>query len=354
MIDNKIQNSNYYNSINSSNNTANINKNVATDFNSLIAGSSNTANKYMDTVQQFSNITKISKSTGNAYNNAIKNYDTIPKSSNGVEDSYNSENNATENVDPNDYNIPVPTIRSDPYGTTYHTGLGEDKGVLFSGSTTKKMVFDIRYAEHSTDENPIMSARGQDEYGEPFTQLITLNKVNPSDATPVEIIALQSHLQTDEDELSIGDSFLMDGSYGYNEHGGNLNDRNNYISSLRADEHRYSYSINSGPEVPLDLTTILNKFTDFMNKHNIAEQDDSAKLDAAYKQSLLTDASEELDDLVVESLVNEANLEDELLEQLDTSKDDDNVSKDDDNVNKDDSNFNKDGGNVNKGDGSLV
>ena len=354
MIDNKIQNSNYYNSINSSNNTANINKNVATDFNSLIAGSSNTANKYMDTVQQFSNITKSSKSTGNAYNNAIKNYDTIPKSSNGVEDSYNSENNATENVDPNDYNIPVPTIRSDPYGTTHSPYLGENSGVLFSGSTTKRMVFDIRYAEHSTDENPIMSARGQDEYGEPFTQLITVNKVNPSDATPVEIIALQSHIYGKEDELLIGDSFLMGGCYGYNEHGENLNDRNNYISSLRANVVLYSDPAYPAPEVPADLKKMLDSFTDFMNKNNIAEQDDSAKLDTAYKQKLITEASEELDDLVVESLVNEANLEDELLEQLDTSKDDDNVSKDDDNVNKDDSNFNKDGGNVNKGDGSLV
>ena len=347
IIDPLIQNSNYYNSIKNSKSTNNIDKNIVTDFSSLIADSSNTANKFVDTVVQFSNIAKSSKSSGNAYNNAIKNFDTIAKNNINVNDRYDSKNNATENVDPNDYNIPVPTIRSDPNGYTHSTYLGENSGVLYSGSTTERMVFDIRYAEHSTDENPIMSARGQDENGEPFTQLITVNKVNPSDATPVEIIALQSHLYGREDSLLIGDGFLMAGCYGYNEHGENLNDRNNYISSLRANIELYSHPTYQSPRVPKDLKTILDSFTDFMNKNNIAEHDDSLKLDAALKHKMIKEASEKLDSLANDGLVAGTNLDDELLELLDVNKDDGNTNKDDnanehDDKNKDDSNLNGD------------
>ncbi len=55
------------------------------------------------------------------------------------------------------------------------------------------MSFYIKYAEESTEEDPVVVAKGVDEYGEEFEQTIHINKINPNYATIVEMRALEAH-----------------------------------------------------------------------------------------------------------------------------------------------------------------
>ena len=50
-----------------------------------------------------------------------------------------------------------------------------------------------KYADDSTDENPVVLAKGVDENGKEFEQRIYINDVDPSSATVVEMRALEAH-----------------------------------------------------------------------------------------------------------------------------------------------------------------
>lgn len=83
------------------------------------------------------------------------------------------------------------------------------------------------HAAESTDENPVLVARGVDERGRLFEQKIDLNQINPYNATKVEISAL-THVYKPEDRF-IAIPFLD-----YFDDEDVLNTRFDYIGSLQA------------------------------------------------------------------------------------------------------------------------
>lgn len=88
--------------------------------------------------------------------------------------------------------------------------------MLFSGGYGSGLSFYIKYAESSTDEDPTIVARGVDENGNEFEQVIHINDINPRSATLVQMHALEAYLGVDKnDGLSslpkgVGDMGLYD------------------------------------------------------------------------------------------------------------------------------------------------
>lgn len=67
------------------------------------------------------------------------------------------------------------------------------KGALYSGGNGTGLSFYLEYAEGSTKENPLITAKGVDEKGNEFEQTISVNDVDPHHATIVELQSLASH-----------------------------------------------------------------------------------------------------------------------------------------------------------------
>ena len=109
--------------------------------------------------------------------------------------------------------------------------------MLYSGGNGTGLSFYLQYAENSTEDDPIVVAKGIDENGEKIEQTIHINKINPKCATYVEMHALEAHLGV---EKRFGYSSLPLGGTG--EMG--LNDRADFI---KLNEHRvaayYRYSM---------------------------------------------------------------------------------------------------------------
>lgn len=94
--------------------------------------------------------------------------------------------------------------------------------MIFSGGYGSGLSFYIEYAKESTQDNPVVIAKGVDENGKDFEQKITIKNINPSNATVVEMQALEAHYKVDRGEwLS---SFPVDASDVH------LNDRYNFMS----------------------------------------------------------------------------------------------------------------------------
>lgn len=70
--------------------------------------------------------------------------------------------------------------------------------MLYSGGNGTGLSFYLKYAENSTEDDPIVVAKGIDENGEKFEQTIHVNKINPKCATLVEMRALEAHLGVDK------------------------------------------------------------------------------------------------------------------------------------------------------------
>ena len=71
--------------------------------------------------------------------------------------------------------------------------------MLYSGGNGTGLSYYIKYAENSTEDDPIVVAKGVDENGDEFEQTIHINKINPKCATVVEMHALEAHLGVDKD-----------------------------------------------------------------------------------------------------------------------------------------------------------
>ena len=120
--------------------------------------------------------------------------------------------------------------------------------MLYSGGNGTGLSFYLKYAENSTEDDPIVVAKGIDENGEEFEQTIHINKINPKCATYVEMHALEAHLGV---EKRFGYSSLPLGGTG--EMG--LNDRADFMDLfekaisdfIKLNEHRaaayYRYSM---------------------------------------------------------------------------------------------------------------
>ncbi len=83
----------------------------------------------------------------------------------------------------------------------------------------------LKYADDSTDENPVVLAKGVDENGKEFEQRIYINDVDPSNATVVEMRALEAHYKV-EKQGGFTSLPLEAGNMG-------LNDRRDFISMFK-------------------------------------------------------------------------------------------------------------------------
>lgn len=94
--------------------------------------------------------------------------------------------------------------------------------MLYSGGNGTGLSFYIKYADESTEDNPIVIAKGVDENGKEFEQKIAIKDINPSCASIVEMQALEAHYNVDKRG---GLTSLPNGI-------GNmgLNDRRNFLS----------------------------------------------------------------------------------------------------------------------------
>ena len=99
--------------------------------------------------------------------------------------------------------------------------------MLFSGGNGTGLSFYIKYAEESTEDNPVVIAKGVDENGKEFEEKININDINLRNASYVEMSALEAYYNVDKgNSLS---SFPQEtGCMG-------LNDRCDLISSFEKD-----------------------------------------------------------------------------------------------------------------------
>lgn len=67
------------------------------------------------------------------------------------------------------------------------------KGALYSGGNGTGLSYYLEYAEGSTKENPLVTAKGVDENGNEFEKTISINDIDPRNATIVELQSLASH-----------------------------------------------------------------------------------------------------------------------------------------------------------------
>ena len=70
--------------------------------------------------------------------------------------------------------------------------------MLWTGGNGTGLSYCLKYADDSTDENPVVLAKGVDENGKEFEQRIYINDVNPSSATVVEMRALEAHYKVEK------------------------------------------------------------------------------------------------------------------------------------------------------------
>lgn len=68
-----------------------------------------------------------------------------------------------------------------------------DEDTLYSGGNGTGLSFYIKWAEDTTEDDPVMVAKGVDENGEEFEQRIHINDINPNNATLVEMRALEAY-----------------------------------------------------------------------------------------------------------------------------------------------------------------
>ncbi|MFA5535724.1 MAG: hypothetical protein WDA53_00970 [Bacillota bacterium] len=129
---------------------------------------------------------------------------------------------------------------------------------LFSGGNGTGLSFYIKYAEGSTDDNPVMVAEGVDENGIEFKQTIKINKINPQNATIIEMRALEAYLDVEKGG-GLTSLPLPIGALGFH-------DRNNFVelfkkeindmNLLRQDQVSQFYSQN------------MNRYLDFLSRGN--------------------------------------------------------------------------------------
>ncbi len=97
--------------------------------------------------------------------------------------------------------------------------------MLWTGGNGTGLSYCLKYADDSTDENPVVLAKGVDENGKEFERKIYINDINPSNATVVEMRALEAHYKV-EKQGGFTSLPLEAGNMG-------LNDRRDFISMFK-------------------------------------------------------------------------------------------------------------------------
>jgi hypothetical protein len=64
--------------------------------------------------------------------------------------------------------------------------------MLWTGGNGTGLSYCLKYADDSTDENPVVLAKGVDENGKEFEQRIYINDVNPSSASILDNVTRES------------------------------------------------------------------------------------------------------------------------------------------------------------------
>ena len=103
--------------------------------------------------------------------------------------------------------------------------------MLWTGGNGTGLSYCLKYADDSTDENPVVLAKGVDENGKEFEQRIYINDVDPSSATVVEMRALEAHYKV-EKQGGFTSLPLEAGNMG-------LNDRRDFISMIQKRHRRF-------------------------------------------------------------------------------------------------------------------
>ncbi|WP_444876207.1 hypothetical protein [Agathobacter rectalis] len=70
--------------------------------------------------------------------------------------------------------------------------------MLFSSGNGTGLSFYIKYAEESTEDNPVVIAKGVDENGKEFEEKININDINLRNASYVEMSALEAYYNVDK------------------------------------------------------------------------------------------------------------------------------------------------------------
>lgn len=68
---------------------------------------------------------------------------------------------------------------------------------MFSGGNGTGLSFYIKYAEESTEDNPVVIAKGVDENGKKFEEKININDIKLRNASYVEMSALEAYYNVD-------------------------------------------------------------------------------------------------------------------------------------------------------------
>lgn len=82
--------------------------------------------------------------------------------------------------------------------TTNHIVYLKTDDMLYSGGSGNGLSFTIKYDENSSKENPKVKAKGIDESGNKFEKTININDIDPSNASIIEMRALENHLMVDK------------------------------------------------------------------------------------------------------------------------------------------------------------
>lgn len=70
--------------------------------------------------------------------------------------------------------------------------------MIYSGGSGNGMSFTVKYAKDSSPENPRVIAKGIDEKGKEFELTFNINDIDITNASKVEMIALENHLKLDK------------------------------------------------------------------------------------------------------------------------------------------------------------
>ncbi len=97
--------------------------------------------------------------------------------------------------------------------------------MIYSGGNGTGLSFYLKYAPESTKDNPVVIAKGIDENGKEFEQKIVIKDIKSSNATYVEMHALEAHYSVDKGD-GISSLPLGCGDMG-------LNDRRNFIAMFK-------------------------------------------------------------------------------------------------------------------------
>ncbi len=161
-----------------------------------------------------------------------------------------------------------------------------------AGGGAGTVSYDLKYAENSTDENPIIIATGWEDngFGDEFNITININDIDPRNITAIELQALNSHIYAKYPEgtliansqfesLSSGNA-VLDMGEGPTANMG-LHDRFDYIASLESDLAHYKEHGNI-PELATTTIKISNSLDAFLKFEKDYKEDKEKQAKSTY------------------------------------------------------------------------